>query len=208
MYYLSNCKLVLLNTMSKTYIIYKPYNMLSQFTKEAEHHNTLADLEFNFPKDVYSVGRLDSDSEGLLILTNDKTLNAKLLNPRNKKPKVYWVLVEGIPSEESLKEFRHGLTISIKGKKHQTIPAKIKRLKEFPTLPERSPSVVTHSHKEYTWLQVTLTEGKYRQVRKMCAAINHPVLRLVRVGIANYTLGKGKLKSLKSGSVKELTINI
>lgn len=194
--------------MSNTYIIYKPYNMLSQFTKEAEHHNTLANLDFNFSKDVYPVGRLDSDSEGLLILTNDKTLNAKLLNPKNKKPKVYWVFVEGVPTEESLKQLRHGVTISIKGKKHFTVPAKAKRLKEVPNLPERIPAVITYKQKEYSWLQITLTEGKYRQVRKMCAAINHPVLRLVRVGIANYTLGKGKLKSLKSGSVKELTINI
>ncbi|MFD0962806.1 pseudouridine synthase [Pseudofulvibacter geojedonensis] len=194
--------------MSNTYIIYKPFNMLSQFTKEAEHHNTLADLEFDFPKDVYPVGRLDSDSEGLLILTNDKSLNQKLLNPKNKKPKIYWVFVEGIPSEESLKKFRNGLTISIKGKKHQTDRAKVKKLKEVSLLPIRVPNIITYSHKEYCWLQVTLTEGKYRQVRKMCAAIGHPVLRLVRVGIANYTLGKGKLKKLQPGSVKELTIKI
>lgn len=194
--------------MTNTYIIYKPYNMLSQFTKEAEHHNTLADLSYNFPKDVYPVGRLDSDSEGLLILTNDKNLNVKLLNPKNKKPKVYWVFVEGIPSEESLKKLRHGVTISIKGTKHFTTPAKAKRLKEIPALPERVPNVITHQHKEYTWLQITLTEGKYRQVRKMCAAIGHPVLRLIRVGIANYTLGKGKLKNLQPGSIKELTIKL
>lgn len=182
--------------------------MLSQFTKAAEHHNTLADLDFDFPRDVYPVGRLDSDSEGLLILTNDKSLNKKLLDPKNKKPKVYWVFVEGIPTEETLKKFRKGLTISIKGKKHHTATAKIKKLKDTSILPERTPQVITYSHKEYAWLQVTLTEGKYRQVRKMCAAIGHPVLRLSRVGIANYTLGKGKLKNLSVGSIKELTINI
>src|SRR4249920_2573922 len=99
--------------------IYKPYGMLSQFTREAGH-DSLSDLDFKFPKDVYPVGRLDHDSEGLLILTNDRSINKLLLTPGNKLEKTYWIQVEGIPDEDALEKLQSGVEINLKGKLHQT----------------------------------------------------------------------------------------
>lgn len=184
-----------------TYIIYKPFNMLSQFTREAPHHVTLADLDFDFAKDVYPVGRLDADSEGLLILTADKSLNAKLLNPKNKQPKTYWVQVEGAPNKMDLLPLEKGLMIKIKGKLHRTAPAKAFLLKEIPQLPLRNPPIRFRKSIPTTWISLTITEGKNRQVRRMCAVIGFPVLRLVRVGLAGYQCGKGILKKIGVGEV-------
>lgn len=179
--------------------------MLSQFTREARHHITLADLDFDFAKDVYPVGRLDADSEGLLILTADKSLNAKLLNPKNKQPKTYWVQVEGAPNKNDLLPLQKGLTIKIKKKIHQTAPAKAFLLTNTPQLPPRNPPIRFRKSIPTTWISLTIIEGKNRQVRRMCAAIGFPVLRLVRVGLAGYEYGKGKLKEMEVGEV--LTIN-
>lgn len=189
-----------------TYIIYKPFNMLSQFTREAPHHVTLADLDFSFAKDVYPVGRLDADSEGLLILTDDKRLNARLLNPRNKQPKTYWVQVEGAPTDEDLMPLRNGLSIKIKGKIHRTAPAKAQLLEKNPDLPDRNPPIRVRKAIPDTWLSLTITEGKNRQVRRMCAAIGFPVLRLVRIGIAGFEFGKGTLKNLNVGEVRAVVV--
>lgn len=187
-----------------TYIIYKPFNMLSQFTREAPHHITLADLDFNFPKDVYPVGRLDADSEGLLLLTDDKQLNAKLLHPKNKQPKTYWVQVEGAPEEADLGPLRKGIPIKIKKKIHQTAPARVQLLEEIPNLPERIPPIRFRKSIPDTWVSITITEGKNRQVRRMFASIGFPVLRLVRVGMAGYHYGKGVLVQIEVGGVVEI----
>ncbi|MFK7981441.1 MAG: pseudouridine synthase [Saprospiraceae bacterium] len=189
-----------------TYIIYKPFNMLSQFTREAPHHVTLADLAFNFSKNVYPVGRLDADSEGLLILTDDKSLNAKLLNPKNKAPKTYWVQVEGVPTEKDLQPLKKGLTIKIKKKIHHTAPAKASLLPETPNLPPRTPPIRFRKAIPTTWISLTITEGKNRQVRRMCAAIGFPVLRLVRVGLAGSWYGKGLLEDMNTGDVLVLDL--
>lgn len=186
------------------YVIYKPFGMLSQFSKEMDHHITLKDLDYNFKKDVYPVGRLDADSEGLLLLTNDTSLNKKILDPVKKQAKTYWVQVEGVPKEQDLKPIREGLTISIKSKKYQTKAAKVNFLATEPTLPDRNPPIRFRKNVPDSWLSISLIEGKNRQVRKMFAAINFPVLRLVRVKIAGLCFGEGPLSNMVPGSVVSL----
>ncbi len=187
-----------------TYIIYKPYGMLSQFTREVPSHITLADLDYTFESDVYPVGRLDADSEGLLILTNDKSLNNRLLNPKNKSPKTYLIQVEGKPSKEAIEEIAAGVTIRIKGKSHQTQPCLVSILDYEPILPDRNPPIRVRRTIPTTWLSITLTEGKNRQVRRMLAVVNHPVLRLVRSKIWTYELNVAPLNLIKSGAVVKL----
>jgi len=178
--------------------------MLSQFTREVDTHLTLKDLDYDFAPDVYPVGRLDSDSEGLLLLTNDKSLNQKLLSPKSKSPKVYHIQVEGIPSDEALQQIRDGVTIRIKGKSIATQPCQIKRVDNLPKFPDRVPPIRVRKAIPTTWLAITLTEGKNRQVRRMLATINHPVLRLIRTQFAGYQLGKSPLIALKSGDIISL----
>lgn len=177
----------------KYYIINKPYNVLSQFTDDSGKQ-TLSSF-YKFPKDVYPVGRLDYDSEGLLILTNDKKINSYLLNPDNKHEREYYAQVEGIPTKESLQQFENGLIIE----NYKTLPAKAKII-EDPKLWERSTPIRFRLNSPTTWLSIILFEGKNRQVRKMTAAIGHPTLRLVRVRIKNILLG-----NLQPGEVRELT---
>lgn len=183
------------------YLINKPYGMLSQFTREVPEHRVLGDLS-DFPKDVYPVGRLDRDSEGLLILTNDRSLNEALLHPSRKHGRTYWVRVEGSPTKEQLNQLEQGVTIRAKGKTHHCAPLKTRVLTEEETaniLP-RTPPVRFRKNVPDAWLELTLTEGKNRQVRKMCASIGLPVLRLIRVGIESL-----KLSELGESEVKEVT---
>lgn len=186
------------------YMVYKPYGMLSQFTREAPGHSTLADLDFVFPKDVYPVGRLDADSEGLLLLTNDKEQNFNLLNPRKAHPRSYWVQVEGIASATALAQLRQGLDIRIDGKTHHTLPAAVRLLPAAPELPQREPPVRFRKSVPDCWLELTLTEGKNRQVRRMCAAVGFPVLRLVRVRIGKLGWGDAGLGRMAPGEVRVL----
>lgn len=178
------------------FIINKPFKVLSQFTDE-DGNPGLGSL-FQLPKDVYPVGRLDLDSEGLLLLTNDKSLNHQLLNPKFKHERTYWAEVEGVPEPQALHDFAKGLQIRAKGKVYRTAPAKIILLKSL-SIKEREPSVNRIKHPITSWLEIKLTEGKNRQVRRMTAAIGHPTLRLLRVSIENLSLGE-----LKSGEIKEL----
>lgn len=160
---------------------WKPYGVLSQFT-DAEGRPTLADY---IPvKDVYSVGRLDYDSEGLLLLTNNGALIARLTQPRYAHPKTYLVQVEGAPSEADLERLRTGVQL----KDGPTRPAKVRLLEAPPDLPERTPPIRYRATIPTAWLQITLTEGRKRQIRRMTAAIGYPTLRLVRVAIGNLTL--------------------
>lgn len=179
------------------YVIYKPYGVLSQFTREAPHHRTLADL-YDFPKDVYPVGRLDQDSEGLLLITNDKRLNSKLLDPRWSHERAYWVQVEGIPNEEALTRLNNGVNIRIKKRDYRTRPARAQMLVPIPALPDRDPPIRVRKSVPDSWIELRLTEGKNRQVRRMCATVGFPVLRLVRGGIENLTLG-----DMQPGDVRE-----
>lgn len=184
--------------MHRYFIVYKPYGYLSQFTKEVPEHLTLADLG-KFPKDVYPVGRLDKDSEGLLIITNDKSLNQALLNPKFQHKRTYLAQVEGVPTKEAIQSLRKGLEIKVDGKLYQTQPANARLLKEPPSLPERNPPIRYRKDIPDSWLEIELYEGKNHQVRKMCAKIGFPVLRLVRNKIE-----KLEIKELKPGDVQEV----
>ncbi len=178
------------------YIIHKPYKVLSQFTDE--DGNPGLNHLYKLPKDVYPVGRLDLDSEGLLILTNDKSLNHQLLSPRFNHKRTYWVEVDGQPTEDYLGRLRKGVTININGKHHLTKEAIVNVIN--PEVAERKPPVNYKKHPLRTWLEITITEGKNRQIRRMTAKIGHPTLRLIRVGIEQLTLG-----SLETGAIRQLS---
>ena len=173
--------------------------MLSQFTKEAEHHHTLAEL-YPFPKSVYPVGRLDKDSEGLLILTDDKKLNARLLHPHNRHERTYLVQLEGCPQVHDLVDIHAGIEIKINKKIYKTLPARFRILDEHPDIPERIPPVRYRKNTPTTFVLITLKEGKNRQVRKMFAKMGYPVLRLIRVSIENL-----ELNGMQVGQVKEIS---
>ena len=189
--------------MFQYYLIYKPFNMLSQFSREGDHQ-TLADLDFTFAKDIYPVGRLDADSEGLLLLTNDNFLKTKLLEPRNRHTRTYYVQVEGDVTEEACGQLSAGVMISINGKQYKTLPAEISKIAE-PELPERNPPIRFRKNIPTSWLSVTLHEGKNRQVRRMTAAVGFPTLRLVRWSIGKISLADKKINAPKPGDVWEVT---
>lgn len=178
------------------YIIYKPYKVLSQFTDE-DGNAGLGSI-YKLPKDVYPVGRLDLDSEGLLILTNDRSLNGALLNPENEHKRTYWVEVEGVPSENALEAFRNGLEINVKGSYH-TLPCEVSII-DSPDVEERDPPVNYAKHPVRSWLEIKLIEGKNRQVRKMTAKIGYPTLRLVRVAVEDLNLFP-----LKPGEITQIS---
>lgn len=181
--------------------------MLSQFTSEGGHA-CLADLNFDFPKSVYPVGRLDHDSEGLLILTDDNLLKNKLLEPRQKMPKTYLAQVEGQVEPEHLKKLENGLEIKHKGKVHFTQRAVAKRYSG--AIPEeRDPPVRFRKTVPTDWLTLTISEGKNRQVRKMTAAVGLPTLRLIRLQIGQLALANmaiGEVRELKKEEIYRLTI--
>ncbi|GAB3759267.1 pseudouridine synthase [Spirosoma pomorum] len=180
------------------YLIYKPYLMLSQFSKEGDKP-TLADLEFDFPSDVYPVGRLDADSEGLLLLTSDKQLNHRLLNPKFRHNRTYYVQVDGALTTEACQQLSDGVTISVDGEKYDTLPATAQPLDE-PSLPDRNPPIRYRANIPTSWLAISLHEGKNRQVRKMTAAVGFPTLRLVRWAIEGLTA-----QGMQPGDVRELS---
>lgn len=168
--------------MNRYILFHKPFNVLSQFTPE-DGAKSLS--EFGLPPEVYAAGRLDKDSEGLLLLTNDGPLIEKLLNPKNDKPKTYWVLVERVPTEEELSRLRAGIKIE----DYLTKPCRIQILDPQPEVPPREPPVRYRKTVQDIWIEITITEGKNRQIRKMTAAIGHPTLRLIRKNIGALELG-------------------
>jgi len=178
------------------FIAYKPFGVLTQFSGEGPTLATLGE----FPKEVYPVGRLDKDSEGLLLLTDDKGLNHQLLNPRFAHQRTYYVQVEGIPTPEALAQLQAGVTIQVDGKGYQTKPALVKLLAEAPALPDRNPPIRFRATIPDRWLALTLIEGKNRQVRKMTAAVGFPSLRLVR-----FSMEKITLDGMEAGEVRELS---
>lgn len=191
---------------------HKPYGVLSQFTSDGSPNRSLA--EFGFPKHIYAIGRLDADSEGLLLLSNDPHWNQKLLHPRHAHEREYWVQVEKIPTREALDQLQRGLVIQ--GRK--TLPCRAWRLEPQPVLadgnhfhlpapgnahpakiPARVPPIRFRQSVPDCWLGLELVEGKNRQVRRMTAAIGHPTLRLLRMRIGNFWLG-----DLPAGQWREL----
>jgi 23S rRNA pseudouridine2457 synthase len=176
-------------------LFYKPYEVLCQFSPE-QGKKTLADF-LSLKKDIYPVGRLDYDSEGLLLLTNDNTIKSKLTGPKFEHPKTYLAQIERIPTEEVLQKLRSGVVIE--GRK--TKPAEIALLSEEPLLPPRSTPIRFRKSVPTAWLRIVLREGKNRQLRKMTAAVGHPTLRLVRIMIGNLDI-----QQLHPGEWKEITL--
>lgn len=174
---------------------HKPYGVLSQFSPEpGSTFRTLA--EFGFSPHVYPIGRLDADSEGLILLSDEADLNQRLLHPRNAHEREYWVQVERIPSADALRQLAQGLVIQ----GHRTLPCRARLLDPQPTMPPREPPIRVRKSVPDCWLAMELVEGKNRQVRRMTAAIGHPTLRLVRVRIGQFLV-----ESLAPGQWRELT---
>lgn len=181
----------------KYYVFNKPFNVLSQFTREA-NHESIADYFYLEMKDVYPIGRLDKDSEGLLILTNDKRLNALLLSPKQKKTKTYLAQVEGKFSKEAAKKLMEGVHITVDKKVYETLPANAKFIERPKYLWNRIPSIRVRKDIPISWVEIKLIEGKNRQVRKMLAAVGFPVLRLIRMRIEDLDLNQ-----ISSGDIQE-----
>jgi len=178
-----------------TIAFWKPYDVLSQFSDRADPpRSTLADF-IDLPT-VYGAGRLDRDSEGLLILSDDTRLRTVLTEPCHQTPRTYWAQVEGIPDAKALEDLRSG--VMVKGTR--TRPAKARRLDTPPDLPERSVPIRVRKSIPDSWIELQLTEGRNRQVRRMTAAVGHPTLRLVRWSIGSITLD-----GLEPGTYRELT---
>ena len=171
--------------MSRIILFNKPFNVLSQFTDRGTDGSSRATLsDFIEVSGVYAAGRLDRDSEGLLVLTDNGKLQARITNPRNKTPKTYWAQIEGIPDEDSLNALRTGITM----KDGKTAPAQVARMDEPGGLWPRTPPIRVRKSIPDCWIAVTITEGRNRQVRRMTAAIGHPTLRLIRYAVGNWTL--------------------
>ncbi len=186
----------------KFYFLFnKPYRVLCQFSP-VEDKLTLGDF-LSLPKDVYPVGRLDYDSEGLLLLTNDGLLHHRLIDPRFEHSRTYLVQVEGIPDEEALKRLAEGIVIERK----KTKKANVKLLNQEPNLWERNPPIRFRKSIPTSWIEVELFEGRNRQIRKMTAAVGYPTLRLVRIKIEFlevFDLKPGEFKELSSREVNKL----
>lgn len=183
-------------SIHRYFILYKPFGILSQFSGEKDSLKEVAD----FPKDVYPVGRLDKDSEGLLLITDDKALNHYLLNPEFRHQRTYLAQVEGIPTAEAIIALENGVEINVDGKIYTTQKAKARLLQEEPLLPERNPPIRYRKSVPDSWVELKLIEGKNRQVRKMTAAVGFPTLRLVRWSMEELTIN-----GFGVGEVRELT---
>ena len=178
-------------------LFYKPYDVLTQFTDDDNPEQPRSTLKDYIPvTGVYAVGRLDRDSEGLLLLTNHGQLQHRLSDPQFQHPRTYWVQVERIPDAKALEQLRRGVVIQ----GYRTRPAQVKLLTAEPDLPPRNPPIRFRKNVPTAWLEMTLTEGKNRQVRRMTAAVGFPTLRLVRVAIAHL-----RLEGLEPGQWRDLT---
>lgn len=190
--WMGNLRAILLTVLLA---FHKPYGVLSRFTSDGSPHRTLAD--FGFPKNVYPLGRLDADSEGLLLLSDEPGLNTRLLDPEAGHSRTYWAQVERIPSDETLQKLSRGVEIGT----HSTRPCRAWKLDPQPIPPPRNPPIRYRKNVPECWISLELTEGKNRQVRRMTAAVGHPTLRLIRMGIGQLDLG-----DLKAGTWRELSL--
>ena len=181
---------------------HKPYGVLSQFTPDGSANRPLA--EFGFPKGVYPIGRLDADSEGLLLLSDEARWNARLLSPASHVEKTYHALVERLPDESALRQLCDGVVLDGK----PTMPAGARLLDPQPEFPPRDPPVRFRKNVQDFWIELRLREGRNRQVRRMTAAVGHPTLRLIRVAIGGFRLGGlacGSWRELTPGEIETLT---
>jgi 23S rRNA pseudouridine2457 synthase len=179
-------------------LFHKPYGVLSRFSGERQSLRDFIPI-----KDIYPCGRLDHDSEGLMLLTDDGALQHRLTDPRFQHPRTYWVQVERIPDEAALQQLRQG--IMIQGQR--TRPAKVSVLAQEPNLLPRDPPIRFRKSVPTAWIEITLIEGRNRQVRRMTAAVGHPTLRLVRVAVGDLPLGKlapGEWRNLSGEELKVL----
>jgi len=165
-----------------TIALHKPYGVLSRFTPDGSAWQTLAG--FGLPRDVWPIGRLDADSEGLLLLSSQKALVDRLLSPKSKAPKTYHVQVERIPDDDALQRLRDGVVLD----GEVTLPAKARRLDDV-AYPPRDPPIRFRKSVPDCWIELVIVEGKNRQVRRMTAAVGHPTLRLIRVAVGEVQLG-------------------
>lgn len=181
------------------FIIYKPYGFLSQFITnqiKGGKHKLLGEL-YDFPEKTMAVGRLDVKSEGLLLLTTDGKVS-DFITTRGGVEKEYYVQLDGAITSEAVKQLQSGVEIGFDGKKYMTKPCKVKMIDD-PNLPERSKKIRDARHGPTPWISVTLTEGKFRQVRKMTSAVGFPTLRLVRVRVGDILLG-----NMQVGEIREV----
>lgn len=186
--------------MHQHFKLYKPYGILSQFisNQEKSHKKRFLGELGDFPEETMAIGRLDEDSEGLLLLTNYGMMSKWVCSKTVEKE--YYVQVDGLITEKAIKTLQDGVEIGIQGEKYQTLPCQAKILPEPPPFPERAKKIRDSRHGPTSWVSVTLTEGKYRQVKKMTAAAGFPTLRLVRVRVGAIQLGE-----LDAGEVQEIT---
>ena len=184
------------------YLIYKPYQVLSQFTS-TDGKLCLKDI-LNVPKNVYPVGRLDYDSEGLLLLTNDTSINHQLLHPKFAHARTYWVQVDGAITNDAVEALSKGVTISVDGKIYETKKATLKILPDNLLVPERNPPIRVRKSIPTSWVSIQLTEGKNRQVRKMFASVGFPVVRLIRSQIGQFSIAQMQPSDCLSLSFEEV----
>lgn len=184
--------------MHRHFKLFKPYGYLSQFVLHDNTKKRLLGDFYDFPEGTMSIGRLDKASEGLLLLTTDGKVSYHICS--QKVEKEYYTQVDGLISERAIKQLSEGVVIKIEdGALYTTLPCKVKSLNETPQLPDRAKKIRDDRHGPTSWISITIKEGKYRQVRKMTAAVGYPTLRLVRVRI-----GKIRIDNMKPGEVSEV----
>ncbi|MDE3213890.1 MAG: pseudouridine synthase [Bacteroidota bacterium] len=191
--------------MYRYFALHKPFNVLSQFTSQ-EGKKCLKDF-FSVPRDVYPVGRLDYDSEGLLVATNDPRVTSELLHPSRGHERAYWVQVEGIITPGALESLRKGVDIQVKGQSFHTLPCEAQLIAPPGEVGERNPPIRYRKSVPDCWIELIIKEGKNRQVRKMTAKVGYPTLRLIRWRIGDLTLsalGQGEMMELSQPELYKL----